>query len=271
MTDMILEVKNSVTREIDKKLNTDCIPETITEFLKGPWREVMKIIGLRYGYGGRSWRAAVRLMDDLIWSVQPKTMAHERRHLLALIPRILLALREGLLLIGYEPEEINNFLKQLEKIHISCIRAIGFKEKPVVPTANNQKPATDILHEIAKQSDKHRAFQSDIADPALSGSPCFHTVKSMPLGTWVEFKDHQGAKRGKLAWKCDFTGEFTFMDRMYKVIADVSMKDLIREFEYGKAYIVSEVPLLERAVDVFVNGMKFYSGRDSTTVQLARQ
>lgn len=269
MTDMITEVKNSVTLEIEKKLNTN-LPEVISEFLKGPWQEVMKIIGLRDGYGGQSWRAAVRLMDDLIWSVQPKLMAQERRHLLALIPKLLNALREGLLLIGYELEDINLFFKKLEEIHISCIRPIGRKESHVAPVTNNQKQTTEILNEIAKQSDKHRAFQLDVADPALSSSPYFHTVKSMPLGTWVMFKDHQGIKRGKLAWKCDFTGEFTFLDRMYKVIADVPMKILIQQLESGKAQIVSEVPLLERAVDAVVNGLKFYTGRDSATVQLAR-
>jgi hypothetical protein len=85
----------------------------------------------------------------------------------------------------------------------------------------------------------------------------------------VEFKDHQGVKRGKLAWKCDFTGEFTFLDRMYKVIADVPMRDLIRQLEYGKARIIDQVPLLERAVDAVINSMKLYAGRESNPARLA--
>lgn len=266
MADMILDVKRTVTREIEKKINANLTPQLIAEFLKGPWKEVMKIIGLRDGCNGESWCATNRLMDDLIWSVQPKTMEEERRRLLALIPKLLHALREGLLLIGYEQEEVDAFFKQLEKIHISCVRSAA----TVMQTAVSENQANhDILQEIARQSDKHKAFQRDVTDSVLTNSRHFHVVQSMSLGTWVEFKDHQGVKRGKLAWKCDFTGEFTFLDRMYKVIADVPMRDLIRQLEYGKARIIDQVPLLERAVDAVINSMKLYAGRESNPARLA--
>jgi hypothetical protein len=267
MADMIMDVKQTVTREIDKKVKANYIPDLVGDFLKGPWKEVMKIIGLRDCCDGKAWYAAVRVIDDMIWSVQPKTILKERRQLLALIPKLLPALREGLLLIGYEQEEINTFFKHLEKIHVSCIRPAQRNVASVVHTAANKNQA-HFLQEITRQSDKHQAFQTDISDPVLSNSHYFQAVQSMPLGTWVEFKDHQGVKRGKLAWKCDFTGEFTFLDRLYKVIADVPMRDLIRQMEYGKARIINEMPLLERAVDAVINGMKYYTGRDSTPVRL---
>jgi hypothetical protein len=50
------------------------------------------------------------------------------------------------------------------------------------------------------------------------------------------------------------------MDRMYKVVADVGMRDLIHSLEGGKARIVDEVPLFDRAVDAVINGMKNYMG-----------
>ncbi len=264
MTDMILEVKCIVAREIDKKTKANYIPEVISDFLRGPWNEVMKIIGLRDGCDGNAWCAAVRVIDDMIWSVQPKTLLKERQRLLALIPKLLHMLREGLLLIGYEQEEVNAFFKKLEQIHVSCVRPAAN-----VHASNNKNQADVLLQEIARQSDKHKAFQLDISDPVLAKSHYFQAVQSMSLGTWVEFKDHQGIKRGKLAWKCDFTGEFTFLDRMYKVIADVPMRDLVRQLEYGKARIIDEVPLLERAVDTVINSMKFYIGRDNASVRLA--
>jgi len=268
VTDMILEVKGIVAREIDRKIKTNPMPELIGEFLKGPWKEVMKIVGLRDGCGGKAWQAAIRVMDDMIWSVQPKSLLKERQRLLALIPKLLHALREGLLLIGYEPEEINAFFKKLEKIHIHCVNAAKRNEAADGQvTASKDQAKQELLRDIVKQSDKNKAFQQDLADPALSKSRFFPVVQSMALGTWVEFQDQQGVKRGKLAWKCDFTGEFTFLDRMYKVIADVPMKDLLRQFEYGKARIVNEVPFWDRAVDTVINSMKLYTGRD--TVHLA--
>jgi hypothetical protein len=270
MADMILDVKTTVAREIEKKIDTKVLPELIAEFLKGPWQEVLKIIGLRDGCNGESWRAAAGFMDDLIGSVQPISTVKQRRRLLAVIPKLLHTLREGLLLIGYDPQEINVFFKKLEKIHVNCVRQAECDEVSAGQAEASEKPPKhEILLEITRQSEKHRAFQADSADPVLLQSHYFQTVNTMLLGTWVAFKDHQGIKRGKLVWKCDFTGEFTFVDRMYKVIADVPMRDLIRQLELGKAHIVSEVPLLERALDAVVNGVKLHTGGLRSSIRLA--
>ena len=267
MADMILEVKTTVAREIDKKITGHFVPDLIVEFLQGPWKEVMKIIGLRDGCEGKAWSAATVLVEDLIWSAQPKRVAKERQQLLALIPRLIQSLREGLTLICYEHEEINNFFKNLQRIHVNCITPVECKGANA--ETNKNRHSHDILQDIARQAGKHHAFQLDISDPVLLQSRYFSAVQSMALGTWVEFKDHSGVKRGKLAWKCDFTGEFTFLDRMYKVIADIPLRDLIQLLEHGKARIVSEVPLLDRAVDAVINGMKQYVGRDSALFRAA--
>ena len=251
--DMILEVKTTVVREIEVKINNRAVPELIRIFLNDPWMEVMKIIGLRDGCEGVAWDAALKLADDLIWSVQPKIVVKERQRLLVLIPEILQALQNGLMLIFYEQQEIDLLFKKLERIHLSCMRTeySATSDKPLVgagthnPSSSgvqynnaglkNQALQDEILNDIVQQSFKHNAFQSDIADPELLRSEYFETIQSLPLGTWVEFKHFGGNKRGKLAWKCDFTGEFTFLDRRFKVIADISLRDLIRQFEQGKA------------------------------------
>ncbi len=63
-------------------------------------------------------------------------------------------------------------------------------------------------------------------------------------------------QRGKRAWKCDFTGEYTFVDRKYKVVADISNRKLLEEFELGRAIFVEDVPLFDRALDSVIGGIK---------------
>ncbi|MCK4588084.1 MAG: hypothetical protein KAU29_12100, partial [Gammaproteobacteria bacterium] len=58
------------------------------------------------------------------------------------------------------------------------------------------------------------------------------------------------------AWKCDFTKEFTFVDRKYKVIADLTYRQLIEKFEADQAAIVEDIPLLDRALDSVIVGIK---------------
>ena len=76
------------------------------------------------------------------------------------------------------------------------------------------------------------------------------------MGTWIEFKDKDGGtKRGKLSWKCDFTGDFTFVDRRFKLVADISMMDLITRLDAETATIITEVPLLDKAISAVVSTM----------------
>ena len=80
----------------------------------------------------------------------------------------------------------------------------------------------------------------------------------MALGAWVEFVDPETEQRkhGKLAWKCDFTGEYTFVDRKYRVVADLSLRKLIAEFELGRAAFMEDIPLVDRALDSIIGGIK---------------
>jgi hypothetical protein len=263
MTDMILEVKATVARVIASKINNKPVPQPIAQFLQSPWQEVLKIIGLREGCEGETWDAAVRLVDDLIWSVQPKLMLQEKRRLLALIPRLIHALREGLALICCEPQEINLFIKGLEQLHIQCMCPAQFNTEGLSQATVSQSVREEILQDAARHAEKQQSFQLDIADPVLLKSRFFHIVNNMALGTWVEFQERYDGKRGKLAWKCDFTGEFTFLDRMCKVIADVPIRDLVQLLERGKARIINDVSLLDRAVDAVMGGMKHSFGREN--------
>ena len=263
--DMILQVKDNVAAEIERRMKNKRIPVPIKEFLLGPWKEVLKIIGIRDACEGMAWNTAVSLVDDLIWSVQPKIVVKERQQLSILIPKILQALQEGLILICYEQQEIDSFFQQLQILHLQSMRLDSTLNNPVSAqkvqvSASQSQPRQDeeegFMEEFVLQSDKHDSYEFDIADPELKRSEYFNAVKDMVMGTWLEFKTSEGVKRGKLTWKCDFTGEYTFMDRMYKLVTDIGMRDLIVQLDQGTVTIVDDLPLFERAVDAVISGMK---------------
>ena len=55
----------------------------------------------------------------------------------------------------------------------------------------------------------------------------------------------------RLSWD-----EFTFIDRKYTVIADVSYHQLVEKFELGLASIIEDIPLFDRALDSIIVGIK---------------
>jgi len=263
---LILDAKHTVAAEIEKRLLHHKVPAAISRFILGPWKEVMTNVGMRDRCEGIAWSSISTFLDDLIWSVQPKHFNDERRQLTMMIPRMLIVLQEGFALLNKDhSHDLPGFLEELQKIHLDLLHV----QNPVTNTQtllDNSLQWDDfddegtLLNNLMQHDDKNNLYQFDSVDPRLKQSKFFNAVRSMELGTWVEFKSPEGSKRGKLTWKCDITGEYTFMNRLYKVVADIDMGDLINRMEDGSAGIVEDTPMFDRAVNAVMNGMKNLRG-----------
>jgi len=254
---MVIEAKQKVADEIEKRLQRHQVPVAVSRFIFGPWKDVMNTIGIRDQCEGIAWNTTTTFLDDLIWSVQPKLFSEDRKQLGLLIPRILPSIREGLALLEHNDFDLPAFLQELQQIHLQALHVEKPRSRQLdVPGSDMD----DFMEDIISQGNKQDRFEYDMNDPQLKQSKFFDIVLAMPVGNWVEFDSSQGKKRGKLTWKCDFTGEYTFMNRMYKVVADLSMRELINRLDAGSARIVEDVPLFDRAVDAIINSMKQMTG-----------
>jgi hypothetical protein len=263
---MILDAKQKVADELEKRLQRYPLPAAVSRFIMGPWKDVMNIIGVRDQCEGIAWSTTTTFLDDLIWSVQPKLFGEDRKQLGMLIPRILPSIREGLALLDDSDYNLPEFLQELQQIHLQALHVeqpsatskfqSAVKGNPGESWQETDLVTDEFMDDIISNGNKHDNFEFDMNDPQLKRSKFFNSVTTMPVGTWVEFESAQGKKRGKLTWKCNFTGEYTFMNRMYKVVADLGMRDLINQMDAGNARIVDDVPLFDRAVNAIVNGMK---------------
>lgn len=290
--EMLAQSKERVASEIQRRVQNNNAPPFIRALLVDAWKDVLTHIFLRDGDKGAAWETALHVADDLIWSVQPKLVISERQRLVKIIPRVLNGLRDGLTLIAYDREMTNRIFEELEKLHLASLRGglSGITRQPapspriVTPVEQQQIEGLDEdfvseyeFYDMARNSDTPNAPPADeldnisIEDIVLASeqtlswdgwneleSEYFQEVKDMALGTWVEFikADTYQHVRGKLAWKCDFTGDFTFVDRKYKVVADITFKELLQDFDAGRAFFVEDVPLFDRALDSVIKGFK---------------
>jgi hypothetical protein len=292
--EMLAQSKERVAAEIQKRVQNNTAP-FIRALLVDAWKDVLTHIFLRDGDKGAAWDTALQVADDLIWSVQPKLVVSERQRLVKVIPRVLNGLRDGLTLIAYDRDVTARIFEELEKLHLASLRG-GVSEIARTPTpaprAETQiEPrqtelqiegleedfvSEDEFYAMASHNDDAAAPAGNLGDVSIEEivlaseqaldwdgwneleSNYFHEVKDMALGTWVEFIKPETYQhvRGKLAWKCDFTGDFTFVDRKYKVVADLTFKELLRDFDAGRAFFVEDVPLFDRALDSVIKGFK---------------
>ena len=275
--EMLEQARDTVANEIRQRVEGQNVPPFVRALLIDAWKEVLNHIYLRDGgANGTAWETALKVADDLIWSVQPKLVVSERQNLIRVIPRVLNGLRDGLTLIAYDRDVTERIFDKLEELHLASLRGGAAAAQPPRPVADNASaPAAagepqdgETLAEPAGPKDAADEFIEEIilaSTQAMDwdgwdqfGSEYAEMVKDMALGTWVEFIDAETERhrRGKLAWKCDFTGEYTFVDRKYKVVADMTFKKLLDEFDVGRARIVEDVPLFDRALDSVIGGIK---------------
>ncbi len=269
--EMLVLARDAVASEIRHRMEGQNIPPFIRALLIDAWKDVLQHIYLRDG-GNEStaWKTALKVADDLIWSVQPKLVVSERQNLIRIIPRVLNGLRDGLTLIAYDHAITERIFDKLEELHLASLRG-GVSTMQNIPTSTESAQTTDSIEATAEANKVHDEADEFIEEIILASTQAMdwddwdqcdseyaEQIKDMALGTWVEFSDPETEKhsRGKLAWKCDFTGEYTFVDRKYKVIADLTFKKLLDKFDAGHARVVEDVPLFDRALDSVINGIK---------------
>jgi len=283
------QAKEVVAGEIQRRITDNRVPPLVANILIDAWKDVLTRLYLRDGDGSPAWNTALQVADDLVWSMQPKLVLSERQRLVKIIPRVLNGLRDGLTLIQFDRQATDRLFAGLEQLHLASLRG-SIPEPQETPTSSlapqpskldsddfgidlsnlpseeNSNDDTDsLIAEIVLASTQSKEWNAN----ELPASRFAEDIQEMSLGTWVEFIElgNEHRQRGKLAWKCDFTGEYTFVDRKYKVVADISNRKLLEAFELGRAFFVEDVPLFDRALDSVIGGIKraLNQGEESTT------
>ena len=283
---------------IEARLEGAEVPGVLREFLRDSWRDVLQYALDQEGYDSESWRRHDSVIDDLMWSVEPKTTADDRRKMVVLLPRLLDALREGMTLIGCSSQQIDDLIDALEPVHMACLRGERYVaevvESPVaIPmddaSETSAAEASEVMgsvddelqdsgdamtvHEQGMPSAEMSEFEKELLgmDSSFSQEDFDHPgpdpepvdiedeftamAAEMSLGTWLEFELRDKKRRAKLAWKSVVMGEYVFVDRKYKVVAERTLAGLAADLRHGKAALVEDVAMFDRALDKVLNGL----------------
>ncbi|MGH8117725.1 MAG: DUF1631 family protein, partial [Rhodanobacteraceae bacterium] len=82
-------------------------------------------------------------------------------------------------------------------------------------------------------------------------------VRALKVGDWVEFVDATGTReRAKLSWISPISGKYLFVNRRGLKVADRTAVQLAAEVQDGRATILEEVPLFDRALDAIVDRLR---------------
>lgn len=204
------------------------IPTAIRDFLLSHWEKRLTELHVAKGESSPDWQESVDTVNDLLWSLTPKTDKDERRKLIELLPRLLKRLDSGIQALNLEKVVRDTFFSDLVKCHAIAVKAgfrgeqdesvataltaftavdvtdIPVQETPIFGTKDFEDipalsdsfiPDAALLQEIASTQEE----ASDLEEITISGvrgeawdepqdSHFESMVKNLKRGVWIEFK-----------------------------------------------------------------------------------
>lgn len=236
----------AATNEVSLRVGTGEVVAFVETFLENRWT---KVLTLAYSVKEEKPYAvedAIKTMDDLIWSVQPKLTLQQRQELLNRLPAILARLNKWLSLIKWEDADRVQFFADLAECHASIVRA---------PLDLSPERQIEIAVEVAQQAAERRLAKRAEAESKAEAEPPpppdehVDTVTELERGVWLEFtKKTGGTNKVKLAWVSPMRSLYIFTTGDKEKTFQVTAEELEQTFREKRAKILQLEKVVDRAL-----------------------
>ncbi|GAC1409808.1 MAG: DUF1631 domain-containing protein [Burkholderiaceae bacterium] len=188
----IREATRCATTDVAVRLETGEVVTFVEAFLESRWVPVLTFAHSVKDEKPQVLQNAIKTMDDLIWSVQPKITAGQRKELVAKLPLLLSTLNKWLNIVKWDNADRLQFFADLAECHASIVRA------PLELSPHRQMElAVQAAQKATERRMEKRAAQAPEAEP----NPFLLQVESLERGMWFEFlQADRSLRRVKLAW-----------------------------------------------------------------------
>ena len=190
------------------------LPHLARDFLAGYWIDVLQRAAVLYAEDSLSWQDTVAVIEDLAWSLTPKSDQDERLQLIGLIPALLARLNRGLDLIDAERTDRRPFFDALIEVHAVVLRA---ELAPPLPP--------------------------QILSLPISEESAIDRVNRLQRGDWVEFHLADGnTSRERLTWISPQRGILVFSNHLGQRAIQIAPEDLAEMVQADKAQLIFDQP-----------------------------
>jgi len=256
------EIAANVARgEIERRIEGSPLPKFLAGFLRERWHPSMARVYATAGDDSEAWGATVSTLEDLVWSVQPKRTAEDRKHLVALLPSLLKRLTSGVQGQMWPPDARDAFMSNLVEAHAAAVKPTNAHvESPTAAVAEAAKAQA----EVAKAAgDERAALEAEalaeamspaepappVEEPEVLEDQFLEIARSLERGMWIEFEADDGHLAfAKLAWVSPLRGTYLFTNRQGQKALSMTAEELAERFRADRARPVEAEPLLDRAL-----------------------
>jgi len=241
--DKLRQVKKLVNRVVKQRVEGKKLPSPLMVLLLHPWSEYLTFILLRHGENSDHWNNSLEVIDNIIWSIQPKATPEEQKRLIMMQAGLQEALQDAFNNIAYDQAKAKRLLDAIHEM-----QAIALQNRATQPA-----PA-ELRKEIEASAVGHdEALEKDIHPKTPEEHELVEKLKIVEFGTWMDF-DELGDLRNqrlKIAWYNAKTSQYMLVNRAGKQAAVLSAVEIARHMLSKNARIISGTakPFFERALE----------------------
>ncbi len=236
-------------RQVIDKLISKGVPAPVREFLDNHWNRLLQLVWLEHGAAGEPWQASATVIEELLWTFEPKADPEERKALARRLPEILRQLKAGMERIGMDNDVQTAFLDTCFELQTRALRTASSSAEP--STANEIEAGG--LHRAPSDPMSGEVQSGDLVLRTLdfaNGHPVPPRILPCRPGDWLEMQVEEGET--EIARLCHlspnsqrallFNPESDFALAVHPAILD-------RQFRDGTARICSTLSLFETAAN----------------------
>ncbi|HMA07325.1 MAG TPA: DUF1631 family protein, partial [Ramlibacter sp.] len=252
-----------IAAELMSRQDISTASSEIRRFVLGPWAQAMAAAQMADSSGSADPQGYGAIINDLIWSTQPRLAAQSPNRLAKLVPPMLQTLRHGLASIEYPADATGRLMDYLSQQHQLALR-------PATPATPAPTPMTRAELEAHWDQEQDRPAvwleQSEARDsglmdllpdtapewkdtePLASEPPTALPAAGLQPGAWVDVFLRGAWSRWQLTWASPHSLMFMFTDGAGKH-QSMTRTMLDKMIALGALRILSQQTVLEGALD----------------------
>jgi len=254
--------KTAAEDEVRARVQAHKLPGFVLEFLIEHWLKLLLLVHAKAGSGSAGWKNALSVLDQLVWSVEPKATPEERRTLAAAVPALVRNIGAGLNALGVDEPSREGFFGELMKVHTEILNA---KAAPAAPAgAAAEEPASLNFTAQVTVRNPYGGGQVQVSGVEIGAAP-----ENLVVGIWVEFRPKEADKQKRAAKVLFVTPKktrYVFSDRKGEDMVELTRGELVRQLRSGELVRLAEEPeppLFDRIMGGLMQKLKAPAGAKS--------
>ena len=239
--------KTTTMEELEPRLKNNLNLDFVREFVSTKWKNLLFVTCARHGKDSEVWEQTVTTMDNLIWSIKPKSTPEDRARLVSIQPGLLQSLREGMERLSMPVTERDDFIARLVRAHgRTAVNQVDDRDESTAESVSDSVPGK--TPPVKDKPPVEEKTQDEIKSAEIEDS---YTARARRLkaGDWLQFIDaDSNTFQAKLSWVSPITGTYLFTDRQGLKAGNYTLMEIAGIMRSGNAKTLNATPLMDRAV-----------------------